>query len=219
MSLKPDPSLAPLLIGICLALSSEELLAGPIQQQLPPKLCKTLERLEVKQSQTIIIVNVKNQTLTLFEKGTPLLAYPISTAKNGTGCLEGSFKTPLGLHRIKKKIGSGTPLYGRFISRSYTGDVYLPNSKKREVQNTDGEEDMVLSRILWLEGLEKGINQGKDSQGRLVDSFERYIYLHGTNHEDRIGSPASQGCVRMLTADIISLYDRVNEDTLVWITE
>jgi lipoprotein-anchoring transpeptidase ErfK/SrfK len=79
--------------------------------------------------------------------------------------------------------------------------------------------DLITSRILWLEGLEPGFNSGVDAEGQVVDSYERYIYFHGTNHEDKIGTPVSKGCIRMLNTDVIELFDLVQVGDLVWIQE
>ena len=112
--------------------------------------------------------------------------------------VESSHGTPPGVHRIARKIGGGAPAGTIFNERVSNGEIWKPG------QHT--EEDLILTRILTLEGLEEGINSGSG-----VDSLARYIYIHGTNHEAEIGKPASGGCIRMTTADIIDLFDRVEE--------
>lgn len=156
-----------------------------------------------------IFVDVARQRLVLFVGETAVREYPISTSKVGTGSEENSGRTPLGRHRISEKLGDDAPLGTIFRSRENTGEVAAIIT-----DSTDLEEDLVLTRILWLEGMEAGVNQGPG-----IDSKERYIYIHGTNEEGLIGTPASHGCVRMRNADVIDLYDRVPVGTEVWILE
>ena len=146
----------------------------------------------------------------LVEQGQPVGGWVISTAANGTGSEKGSDKTPLGLHKISEKIGDGAPLGAIFKARQNTG-------KQVEIltaPGADSKDDYVTSRIMWLEGLEPGVNKGGD-----VDSKERYIYIHGTGEEGKLGTPASHGCIRMKNADVINLFNRVDENTLVYITQ
>lgn len=157
----------------------------------------------------IVIVSIAEQRLYLFDDEALVEQFVISTASNGCGCESGSEKTPLGLHRIAEKIGNGSPIHTRFIGRKETGEC-LPALAEGDYS----EVDAITSRILWLEGLEEGLNKG----GK-VDSFHRYIYIHGTNEEWRLGSPVSHGCIRMSNANVISLYDKVAVHTLVAIVE
>ena len=148
----------------------------------------------------LLLVDVARQRLALV-RGTRLLAdYPISTAEAGIGGESGSFRTPPGWHRIARKIGTDAALGTVFVSREPTGEVW---------QGETRNDDLILTRLLWLEGLEPGVNRGPG-----VDSFERYIYVHGTNHEHRLGTPASHGCVRLSNGDILELYDQVEEGDL-----
>lgn len=158
---------------------------------------------------TVLIVKIKEQKLELYRLGKKVKAYSISTAKNGVGQKEGSCQTPLGLHKIAQKIGEGAPSYAIFEGRKYKG--VWRRQKKYENQ------DLVLTRILWLEGLEEGYNKGMDEEGDVVDSHQRYIYIHSTNHEDQLGLPVSKGCIRMSAAGVIDLYKLVEEGDLVWI--
>lgn len=158
---------------------------------------------------TVIIVSIAKQRLYLLDDAVIVDEFVISTATNGAGCESGSEKTPLGVHRIAEKIGSNSPLYTRFVGRKRTGE-YLPSLAQDEYS----EVDAITSRIIWLEGLEDGLNKGEN-----VDSFERYIYIHGTNEEWRLGYPASHGCIRMSNADVISLFDKVAVHSLVVIVE
>ena len=157
-----------------------------------------------------LVVDVTSQQLYLFEQGQLVGAYPVSTAERGTGNREGSLQTPLGLHRVDEKIGAGAPLGMIFRGRRPTGQ----QAEILTGPNERAARDDVTTRILWLAGLEPGVNQGGD-----VDSKRRYIYIHGTPEEGRIGQPASHGCVRMTNEDVIELFDRVEVGALVDIIE
>lgn len=128
--------------------------------------------------------------------------YRISTAANGLGNQAGSHKTPVGIHRIKEKIGGGQPKGMIFKGREPTGRICDPFDIR--------EEDEITSRILWLDGMEPGINLGGKN-----DTHSRYIYIHGTSDESRIGAPVSIGCIRMKNDDIIALFDEVLLNDLV----
>lgn len=160
-------------------------------------------------SDLVIDVDSKLQQLYLWETnpdGDMLIRqYPISTAANGLGEANGSHCTPRGRHRIAEKIGAFAPLCSAFQSRQSTGEVWTP-----ELDAEYPGRDWILTRILWLEGLEPGRNQGGT-----VDSHNRYIYIHGTNEEHKLGTPASHGCIRMKNADIAELFDLVKEGTEV----
>jgi len=155
----------------------------------------------------IIIVDISEQRLYLYSNNDLILSYPVSTSKYGEGQTENSFKTPLGLHEIKEKIGHKAPINTIFTARVNT-------NKRADVQikQNDTEDDFVTSRILWLDGLEDGINRGLG-----VDSYNRYIYIHGTHEEGLIGQKASHGCIRMFNNDVIELFDIVSEGTKVQI--
>ena len=157
-----------------------------------------------------IKVNVTDQQMSLYgDDGQLLKQYFVSTSKYGTGNQNGSEQTPLGLHRIKDKLGGAMPVNEVFIGRVPHGN--LDECKERGVELP---EDVIMSRILWLEGMEPGWNQGG-----YVDSYQRYIYIHGTNHEDKIGVPSSIGCVRMRNEDIVDLYRLVEVGSEVLIEE
>ncbi len=142
----------------------------------------------------------------LFPDGDMLIRqYPVSTAANGAGEARGSYCTPRGRHRIAQKIGAGAPLHAAFRGREPTGEIWSP---ALEAENPG--RDWILTRILWLEGLEPGRNRGGG-----VDTLARYIYIHGTNEEHRIGTPASHGCIRMRNADVAELFDLVEVGTEV----
>lgn len=153
----------------------------------------------------VIYVSVQSQRIYLVVNGNLMAEYPVSTARNGLGSLRNSQRTPEGLHRVARKYGDDVPPFGILKYRQYTGKVALPNSS---------DEDLITSRILWLDGLEPGVNEGGD-----VDSMERCIYIHGTADEASIGTPGSQGCIRMLNKDVIDLYNRAPLGTLVIILD
>jgi lipoprotein-anchoring transpeptidase ErfK/SrfK len=165
------------------------------------------DRYSVTMSQSQVLVSVDAQRLYLFESRSLSRSYSISTALNGIGQEEGTGKIPLGLHAVDSKIGEGADPFAIFKSRVPTGALALPN---------EGEASIV-GRILWLKGLEPGFNQGRNAKGTVVDSHDRYIYIHGTNDIVDIGRPVSAGCVRMVPEDVVDLFPRVAEGTIVYI--
>ncbi|MEW5837354.1 MAG: L,D-transpeptidase [Pseudomonadota bacterium] len=158
--------------------------------------------------QPYVVVAIGAQRLYLMQNGRLLKTYPVSTSAFGSGSQEGSNQTPLGLHQIKQKIGENEPEGMVFKARKPTGRMAEIISEAKDVP-----EDDVTTRIMWLNGLEAGANQG----GK-VDSYKRFIYIHGTPEEGLIGRPASHGCVRMLNKDVIDLFNKLAEGTLVYIT-
>ena len=156
-------------------------------------------------NKTIIFVSIDAQKLYLIKKNIIIKSYSISSSEYGIGNKNGSNKTPLGLHKIARKIGEKTPINGRMIARVFTGEtsiIYLDGSRSKT--------DDITSRILWLQGEEDGINKGEN-----IDSFKRYIYIHGTSEEGLIGQPASHGCIRLKNKDVIDLYKDVAIGTLL----
>jgi L,D-transpeptidase YbiS len=155
-----------------------------------------------------ILIDVAKQLLQLRNADNALLAeYPISSALKGVGEKQGSYQTPRGRHVIGEKIGENMPIFTVFSARKPTGEIF---SEALSSQYPD--RDWILSRILWLEGVEEGVNRGND-----VDSRSRYIYIHGTNEENYIGVPRSHGCIRMRNADVIDLFDRVSVGDAVFV--
>jgi hypothetical protein len=150
---------------------------------------------------SFILVSVSAQKLYLVDRSGTTVPFTISTSRYGTGNTEGSFRTPLGLHRIIEKIGNNAPEMRIFRDRMNTGINWQPGMN---------DENLILTRILRLEGCEEGINRGPG-----IDSLERCIYIHGTNHEELIGTPFSHGCICMNNRDIITLFNLVPEETLV----
>ncbi|MBT8118287.1 MAG: L,D-transpeptidase [Gammaproteobacteria bacterium] len=157
-----------------------------------------------------ININITEQQLRLLDdEGNLIHQYPVSTSKYGTGNQNGSEQTPLGLHRIKDKLGGAMPVNEVFIGRVPHGN--LDECIERGV---DLPDDVIMSRIMWLEGMEPGRNKGG-----YVDTYQRYIYIHGTNHEADIGRPSSIGCIRMCNQDIVELFRLVDVGTEVLIEE
>ena len=153
--------------------------------------------------ETFMYVSVKHQRLYLIKSDSTIRRYTISTASNGIGSKANSYKTPPGLHTVKRKIGATVPYGGILASRVYTGKV-----AKILTDKTKANADYVTSRIMWLQGEEPGINKGRN-----MDSYKRYIYIHGTAEEGYLGEPASHGCIRMKNTDVIELFDLVQEGT------
>ena len=174
------------------------------------------KRHDVVPTRFALVVSVANQTVSLFEKLSAFVS-PIrkhrmydsvkimrcSTSRFGIGQAEGSNGTPLGLHRVAEKIGGGWPAGTVFESRNPIGYTWqgMPDAK-------------ITTRILWLEGLEPGFNQGGN-----LDSHGRYIYIHGTGDETTLGRPASCGCIHLSANDLVPLFDKLPGGTLVWISE
>lgn len=157
-----------------------------------------------------IRVDISSQTLSLFgDDGACIRRYSVSTAKNGAGEEKGSYRTPRGRHVIRARIGAGAPLGAAFRGRRPTGEVWSP-----ELAAATPERDWILTRILWLSGLEPGRNRLGT-----VDSMQRYIYIHGTPDTEPMGVPLSIGCVRMRNCDVAELFDLVPAGTLVVIQE
>lgn len=159
---------------------------------------------------TTIKVNVSDQLLRLYDEDNTLITeYPVSSSMYGVGNREGSFKTPLGHHLVCEKIGTGMPEDEVFIGRQPQG--CLADLKARNIPLPD---DVITARILRLAGKQAGINMGDG-----IDSFERYIYIHGTADVENISKPVSHGCIRMRNQDIIKLYEKVDLNTDVWIED
>lgn len=145
----------------------------------------------------------------LIENSIILENYSISTALKGVGEKKGSFQTPRGWHVIRAKIGEGMPENSVFVSRRPTGEIYSPELAKQY-----GKRDWILTRILWLSGLEVGKNRLGD-----VDTMRRYIYIHGTPDEVPMGVVGSRGCIRMHNAEIMHLFDQICVGTKIFIYE
>ncbi len=156
--------------------------------------------------QADILIDLTQQTLLLPKHNK---FYVISSGKNGIGEQENSGKTPRGWHRVAQKIGHDAAKYSVFIARQPTGEIY-----NQQLAQQFPQRDWILSRILWLDGLEAGFNQGEG-----CDTFKRYIYIHGTPDTEPMGIPMSHGCIRMKNDEIIELFELVPEHALVYISE
>lgn len=154
-----------------------------------------------------ILISLGGQRLRLFRGGVCVRSYPVSTAANGAGEVEGSGCTPRGRHRIRAKIGGGLPPGTVFVGRRPTGEMFTP-----ELARLQPGRDWILTRILWLSGCEPGVNRLGP-----VDTMRRYIYIHGCPDGSPIGVAASHGCIRMRNADVIALFDLVEVGTRVTI--
>jgi lipoprotein-anchoring transpeptidase ErfK/SrfK len=176
--------------------------------RLPKTLAVALRacaRCGVVPTRRVLAVNLARQTVCLFERQPGGYAlrktFRCSTSKYGVGEAAGSNMTPRGLHRIAKKIGGGWPVGTAFQGRQVVGFTWQGHPWAP-----------IAHRILWLEGLEPGSNRGGN-----VDSFQRYIYIHGTGNETTLGRPDSHGCIHLSADDLLPLYDKLPEGTLVWI--
>lgn len=152
-----------------------------------------------------IWVRIDTQQLLLVRDCGALATYRCSTAKAGPGSQRGSEKTPIGWHRIAARIGDGLEIGAVLKGRKWTGEVWS--------RGQVSEGDLILSRVLWLKGLQEGLNLGGQ-----VDSWDRFIYIHGTNQVTELGRPASHGCVRLDPEDVIELFDAVDVACPVLIT-
>ena len=146
-----------------------------------------------------IHVSIRDQLLTLKDDETPIRTYSVSTSRFGIGTEQGSLKTPIGRFRVAEKIGGDMP----------AGTIFQSRVPLKPGDSPPLTEDLVMSRILWLDGLDE----------HNTNTRERFIYIHGTKHEGKIGNPASCGCIRMRNADVVELFDLVNHDTPVIIEE
>ncbi len=167
------------------------------------QICGRLQKLLKGPQEPFLVQSIEAQTLMVCKGDAVIGSYDASTARHGCGIREGSFKTPPGIHRIKEKIGAGAPAGRIFKDRIDTGVGW---------ETGTAGDNLILTRILRLEGLEEGINKGAG-----VDSYERCIYIHGTNREDLAGAPFSHGCIALRNEDIISLFEMVGEGALVYI--
>ncbi|MDH5786610.1 MAG: L,D-transpeptidase [Chromatiales bacterium] len=160
-------------------------------------------------SELLITVNIAGQRLRLERDGEVLLDVAVSTAKNGPGEVSGSECTPRGRHYIRAKIGEGCAANTVFVGRRPTGELFSDALRAEHPKR-----DWILTRILWLCGLEQGHNRGGN-----LDTMRRYIYIHGCPDSDAMGVPSSHGCVKMRNSDMIELFNMVTVGTQVLIAE
>ncbi len=167
-----------------------------------------MEYMEVRYRQQaltsdLLYISVQRQALFHVSNGVLVNEYPVATARKGLGAQVDSYRTPTGLHRVSEKFGDGVPPFGILKDRVFSGELADPDF-------AGVDKDWITSRVIWLSGMEPGVNQGGD-----VDSHERYIYIHGTANERSVGTPSSMGCIRMRNADVIELYHHVPLGALV----
>lgn len=163
----------------------------------------------LKSIEPILFISIQAQTLQVIVNKQCVFLCTINSAKNGTGQAQGSEKTPLGWHTVCKTVGVDSPLNAVFISREFTGEIY-----SKELANKYPNRDWILTRILRLSGLEPGFNHGGD-----VDTFNRYIYIHGCPDETCFKTPSSHGCIRAKNKDIVHLSSLPITDAKVFIYE
>lgn len=171
---------------------------------------KTCAALGIKPADRLLFVRIATQTLQFFRQGRLVRAYVISTSAKPPSNLENSLGTPRGLHEIAERIGGEQPAGMVFKGRRPTG---------RHFSEHQDDGNLITSRILWLRGLEPGVNAGRDAAGAVVDTHARYVYIHGTNREASLGRPQSAGCVLMANLDIIGLHDEVRAGDHVLIVD
>ena len=156
-----------------------------------------------------IDVDLTTQTLRLFEGDKVRARYEVSTALRGAGEEHGSERTPRGLHIVRAKIGAGLPRGAVLVGRRPTGEIWSPALHAQHPRR-----DWILTRILWLSGMEPGRNRLSS-----VDTMRRFIYIHGSPETATMGRPGSHGCIRMRNDDILELFDAVPIGTRVHIAE
>lgn len=144
-------------------------------------------------------VTLASQILSVYQNDSLIKEYRVSTASKGAGEINGSQQTPRGLHLIRAKIGHNQPINTVFKQRRPTGEIY-----SSELKQSYPDRDWILTRILWLSGLEIGKNRLGN-----VDTMRRYIYIHGTPSDTPMGMPGSHGCIRMHNNDIIQLFNQI----------
>lgn len=181
---------------------NHDVMQQPLTQQYLARLKKDFN---YQPSQLLVLVSAAKQELYLVQNDKVTANYKVSTSKKGIGSKAGSDKTPPGIHRIKEKFGDGAKVGAIFKARAYIGREAEIITEPISVNSDD-----VTTRIMWLEGLEPGINKGEG-----IDSYKRYIYIHGTPEEGLIGQPASHGCIRMLNKEVIEVFNKLPIGTLV----
>ena len=171
---------------------------------------KTCDGLGIKPADRVLLVRIGAQTMQFYRRGELVRAHPVSTSLKPPCNVKDSLGTPRGLHEIAERIGGEQPLGMVFKARRPTGLHF---------SELEDNGNLITSRILWLRGCEPGLNAGRSAAGDCVDTYERYIYIHGTNREDRIGQPQSAGCVLLSNRDIVALYDELRTGDQVLIVD
>lgn len=171
------------------------------------------EALGLKPTSRLITVSIAQQLLGFYSDDCLVKSYVVSTSLWPPSNVKDSLGTPRGLHEIGEKIGAGQPPGIVFKARVATGKHFS------ELGPDEQQRSLITSRILWLRGLEPGHNAGTAADGTVVDTHDRYVYIHGTNHEDKLGQPFSAGCVHLSNLEMLDLFDRVRSHDLVWIED
>ena len=172
------------------------------------RVSKTCERLGIKSTERILFVRISTQTLQFYQHSSLVRSFAISTSLRAPSNIKNSLGTPRGLHEIAERIGAGQPIGMVFKGRIPTGRHFS------EFPESEQKTNLITSRILWLRGLEPGVNLGGE-----VDTYDRYIYIHGTQHEDRLGQPQSAGCIHMANLDLMILYEQLRPGDQVMIVD
>lgn len=162
--------------------------------------------LNIAPSQHLLFVSIKEQKMFVFDGGKLWREFRVSTSRKPPSCLENSNGTPTGLHKIDGKIGAGEPLGTVFRGRVPCGAIEDQPPEERA-------KNLITSRIMRLRGLEEGVNAGGNR-----DTYNRFVYIHGTNQEDKIGTPNSHGCVLLKNADVAEVFDVVKDGSIVLIS-
>jgi len=208
MSLKPTIGFILLVFSVTLVGFTVPLLesdASKLYEQVVERLIDEVPNRVLSNQELIVVIDPETQKLFLIQGKRLKATYPVSTSPFGTGNIAGSQQTPFGLHEVAEKIGEDVPFGTIFKFRRNTHEI-------AEIPSASKEHDYITTRILFLRGLEAGINQGEG-----IDSFERRIYIHGTADEKNIGTPTSRGCIRMMNKDVITLFKTIPAETLVLI--
>ena len=166
----------------------------------------TVEQLGSTPSESLLLASITEQSLMRYHKGKSVKRYHMSSSKRPPSCVEDSLGTPIGLHLVCEKIGDGEPLGMIFKGRKPQGVRFF------ECDNGENQKNLITTRILRLDGLEVGINKGEG-----IDTYERYVYIHGTNHEEKLGTPTSSGCLQVSNKDILELFECLPEGTHLFI--
>lgn len=170
---------------------------------------RRLDRLRLRATEHVLIVSLCEKKLGLYHRETLCFTCGVSSARRGRSCREGSLGTPWGLHEVAEKAGAGEPPGTVFVARRSTGRLWF----EREDHGPD-QKSLVTTRILRLRGLETGTNSGPG-----IDSFDRFIYLHGTNHPEHFPENISAGCILLRDPDLLRLFESLPSQAHVWLSE
>jgi len=169
--------------------------------------------LGLKPTSRLITVSIAQQLLGFWQDDCLVKSHVVSTSRRPPSNVKDSLGTPRGLHEISEKHGAGQPPGIVFKARVATGKHFF------EYPADEQEKHLITTRILWLGGLEPGYNAGTNPAGETVDTKQRYIYIHGTNHEELLGAPSSIGCIELSNLGVLELFDQVRVKDFVWIED